>query len=260
MTQIAEPYIWNPRLPILAWPPLLTGRLLERQKRFLSTVLLDDGRTVTAHCPNPGRMTSILPQPERVYLSDLGPATSTRKLQFRWELAQTEEALVLVNTQLANQIAARLLDHQGAMRGKLRLEGELRREVSRTFSDGSTSRFDFQVGDPTSSGALLEVKQVSLRTPDHQGLAWAAFPDAVTQRGARHLKHLQERKRLGERTVLAYLVGRSDVDGVKVAKEIDPSYARAFTEAMKSGVEALGVRLRVTPVGVFFDDWLEVVP
>ncbi len=75
----------------------------------------------------------------------------------------------------------------------------------------------------------------------------AAFPDAVTTRGARHLRELATLARAGVRAVQLYCVNLSGIEAVRPAEEIDPAYAAALREAQAAGVEVLayGVDLSV---------------
>lgn len=240
-------------MKLISFGPLLKARLIRRYKRFLADAELESGELVTAHCPNPGRMTSILPECETIYLKDLGPSP-TRKLRYRWELASTRQTNILVNTQWANKVAAKLLE------GPLRTELELPEDsiVQSEVSYGE-SRFDFAYScQATGRSGYLEVKQVTLRVGDREGLRWAAFPDAVTARGARHLEHLGQLARMGVETRLLYVVGRDDVDAVRAAHEVDPNYAQVFGDARKSGVQIHAAGLKVDRGGLKFSKWLPV--
>ncbi|MFH7495235.1 DNA/RNA nuclease SfsA, partial [Pseudomonas syringae pv. tagetis] len=74
----------------------------------------------------------------------------------------------------------------------------------------------------------------------------AAYPHAVTQRGARHLRHLATLAREGVRAVLLYCVNLTGDDAVRPAKEIDLASASALREAHDAGVLILayGVQLK----------------
>ena len=78
----------------------------------------------------------------------------------------------------------------------------------------------------------------------------AFFPDAVTERGQRHLLELARLARQGRRAVLLYLLMRNDCDSVSPADAIDPLYARTLRRVVARGVEALAYAVRVSPRGL----------
>jgi sugar fermentation stimulation protein A len=220
--------------------PLIPGRLLRRYKRFLSDIQLDDGREVVAHCANPGSMLGLAEPGARVWCS---PARNpARKLQFSWELVESDGALVGIHTGRANALVGEALD-QGRI-AELAAYDSRRPEVRY----GQGSRVDFLLENP--AGALppcyLEVKSVTLK----RGGTLAEFPDAVTARGARHLAELSAMAAGGARAVLLFLVQRNDCSAVAPARDIDPAYAEALQGALNQGVEVLCYACQVSPAGI----------
>src|ERR1700748_596558 len=88
--------------------PLESGTLIVRYKRFFADVAMDDGRHITAHCPNTGPMLGLSSPGMRVWLSRSD--SPTRKLAYTLELVQQGEALVGANTLLPNRIAREALE------------------------------------------------------------------------------------------------------------------------------------------------------
>jgi sugar fermentation stimulation protein A len=95
------------------------------------------------------------------------------------------------------------------------------------------------------AGAPLEVKSVTLV---EDGIA--LFPDAVTARGARHVRELTERQREGHPAAILFVAQREDVREIRAAASIDPAFAGALQEAVEAGVRVLGRRCRVDLDGV----------
>ena len=87
----------------------------------------------------------------------------------------------------------------------------------------------------------------------------AAFPDAVTQRGAKHLRELAHLARDGIRAVQLYCVNLSGIEAVRPAEEIDSAYAEALREAVACGVEVLAYGVRLSHEEMVIDRRLDVL-
>ena len=213
--------------------PLVFGTLVRRYKRFMADVQLDDGRVVTAHCPNTGRMTGCVGEGWRVALSD--SRNPKRKYRYTWELVHNGMCWICVNTGRANTLAF------DAVTNGIVPELAGYSDVLREQKFGS-SRFDLLLRN-ASEKCYVEVKNVTLLTDD----GCYAFPDAVTERGRKHLHELIDAVRAGHRAAMLYVVARSDGDGFRASREIDPAYARALEHAAASGVEILAWQAAVSP-------------
>ena len=115
--------------------------------------------------------------------------------------------------------------------------------IDREVTVAEGSRFDFRLTDHPEYAApcWIEVKSVTLCEKRA-----ARFPDAVTERGRRHLEHLTARHRAGDRAALVFIVQRADADSVAPADDIDPAYGAALRDSVAAGVEvhALGASVR----------------
>lgn len=233
--------------PAMQFPdPLLRGTLIQRYKRFLADVTLDDGGTVTAHCPNPGSMMGLAAPGSEVWLS---PARNPeRKLRYTWELIRFEDRLVGINTGHPNKLVEEAI--AGAAIPELGGYGNLRREVRY----GENSRIDLLLEDGGRPDCYVEVKNVTLkRGPEGAGAedgGAAEFPDSVTKRGAKHLKEMSNMVAAGNRSVMVYVVQREDCDHFRLADDIDPDYAEAFAAARSAGVEAICYRCKIAVDGI----------
>ncbi|MBL4595611.1 MAG: DNA/RNA nuclease SfsA [Robiginitomaculum sp.] len=219
-------------------PPLLSGTLIQRYKRFLADVRLDDGETLTAHCANPGSMLGLVAPGNLVCLSD--SQNPKRKLQMTLELVQVDGAWVGVNTHLANKLAeAAITDGRIAP-----LSGYT--SIHREIKYGENSRIDLLLEAEGKPSCYVEVKSVTLSRS--KGLA--EFPDSVTTRGTKHLGELSAQVAAGARAVQLFVVQRSDCQTFTPAADIDPVYAAALSQAKQDGVEILAMTCQISPDGI----------
>lgn len=214
---------------------LQSAKLVRRYKRFLADVELENGECITLHCPNTGSMKNCQTPGSRVWFTDSG--NSKRKYPCTWQIVENADGqLVGVNTGLANQLVVEALQA-----GRVReLQGFTRLATEVPYGD-QNSRIDIVLEFPAGTApatCYIEVKNVSLGT----GARRAAFPDAVTLRGHKHLQELMLMRKQGHRAVLCFCVQISDVDVVVPADEIDPEYGRLLRQAAAEGVEVLAYR------------------
>ena len=230
-------------------PPLEEGRLIRRYKRFLTDIETLAGELLTIHCPNTGSMLNCMVEGGQVWFSR--STDPKRKLPGTWEIAETPQGrLACVNTARANQLVEEAL--RAGVITELNGFTALKREVP---YGQEKSRIDFRLEYPQGA-AYVEVKSVTL---GFDGSPVAAFPDAVTQRGAKHLRELAHLAREGVRAVQLYCVNLSGIDAVRPAVEIDAGYAAALREAKAAGVEVLAYGARVTPQEIIIDRRLNVM-
>ncbi len=215
------------------FPTLLKATLIKRYKRFLADVRLEDGRTVTAHCPNSGSMMGCKKPGSPVYLSYR--PSPRRKLAYTWEILKVGRCWVGINTGNPNQIIAEAIA-EGRI-PELEGYGTLKREVPY----GNRSRIDILLSEEDRK-CYVEVKNVTLA---YRGVAY--FPDAVTTRGTKHLRELEQVVRQGHRGVMLFLVHRSDGKLFRPADFIDPEYGETLRQASENGVEVLVYGAKVSP-------------
>jgi sugar fermentation stimulation protein A len=226
-------------------PPLVRGTLIQRYKRFLTDVRLDDGRLITATCPNTGSMLGLTAPGSVIWLSQSD--SPTRKYRFTWELVEADlgkgPALVGINTGHPNKLVYEALE--GRRIKPLAAYPSFRREVKY----GKNSRIDILLEGADKRLCYVEIKNVHLARK--HGLA--EFPDCETERGAKHLEEMSQMVREGHRAIMIFLIQRSDAKRFALARDIAPGFAAAYDRAIAAGVEAMALRCRMSPEEIVVD-------
>ena len=235
--------------------PLHDAVMIRRYKRFLCDVVIN-GEMMTVLCPNTGSMAGLTGEGNPVRIS--GPYEGRgRKYLYTLEQVQISrpdgrKVWVGVNTQLPNYLV-----EEAVLAGKIQgLAGYT--ETKREVKIGEHSRIDLVLSGDGLPKCWVEVKNVTLVMPDpmvkerfNQGNI-AAFPDAVTTRGAKHLRELVRKIENGDRGAMVYCIQRDDAELFAPAVCFDPGYTEELERAVERGVEVYPVVFRVGSGGVEF--------
>lgn len=234
------------------YPPLFSGTLIKRYKRFFADIALDSGETITAHCPNTGPMTGVCIPGNRVLVSRSD--NPTRKLPYTWEVIEVEDTVptwVGVNTAIPNRVVKAALDAH--LFPELGDYSQVLGEVA--YGQDKKSRIDFLLteGDASTPRIYVEVKNTTWVKEN-----LALFPDTVTTRGQKHLRELTSL--LPEfRAVMLYFINRGDCTHFSPGDSADPVYGQLLREAIALGLEVLPCRFQVTPEGIQYLGLAELV-
>jgi sugar fermentation stimulation protein A len=227
--------------------PTLEGRLLRRYKRFLADIEIPgEDEPIVAHCPNTGSLLGCVPAGAPCVLRD--SQDPKRKLRYTLQTVEVDGTWVNVDTGLPNKLVPEAV--AAGLVPTLRGYDRIRTEVKY----GKNSRIDVLLEKEDGARCYVEVKNTTLARGKR-----ALFPDAVTERGRKHLVELMEMVAEGHRSVMFFCVSRSDVTSFAPADDIDPAYGETLREAVAAGVELeawstvvgptsfeLGKRLRVS--------------
>lgn len=206
---------------------MVSGRFLARPNRFIARVEID-GKEEIVHVKNTGRCRELLPVGAEIWcqVSD-NPA---RKTRCDLITVRKGERLINMDSQAPNAAVKEWL-----LAGGLGAVENLRPET--TYGD---SRFDFSFvldGKP----CFLEVKGVTL---ENDGVC--AFPDAPTQRGAKHLRELTKAAKEGYGAYVLFVIQMENVKYLHPNDATDPEFGKALREAAENGVKVMAVDCAVS--------------
>ncbi len=211
----------------MTYSNMTPGTFLARPNRFIAHVEID-GQAEIVHVKNTGRCRELLHVGAQVWCQK--SSNPARKTKYDLITVRKGDRLINMDSQAPN-IAAR----EWLLSGGLGQVEHLRAET--THGD---SRFDFSFtleGKP----CFLEVKGVTL---EEDGIC--AFPDAPTQRGAKHLRGLQKCAEEGFGGFVLFVIQMSDVQYIHPNDATDPGFGKALREASAAGVRVLAVECSVT--------------
>ena len=211
----------------MTYDNMTPGVFLARPNRFIAHVRID-GREEVVHVKNTGRCRELLVPGCRVYCQRSD--NPNRKTKYDLIAVQKGDRLINMDSQAPNKAAGEWLASGGL--GEL---SELRAEVKH-----GDSRYDFSfVKD--GKRCFLEVKGCTL---EDDGVC--AFPDAPTERGAKHIRGLTAAVGEGYGGYILFVIQMSDVKYIRPHDETDPAFGAALREAARNGVQVLAMDCAVT--------------
>ena len=188
-----------------------------------------DGAVEICHVKNTGRCRELLVPGCTVWCQRSD--NPNRKTKFDLIAVQKGDRLINMDSQAPNKAAGEWLASGGL--GEI---SELRPEVRH-----GDSRYDFSFLKDGKRW-FLEVKGCTL---EEDGVC--AFPDAPTERGAKHIRGLTEAALAGYGAYILFVIQMSDVKYIRPHDETDPEFGRALREAAQNGVHILAMDCAITP-------------
>jgi sugar fermentation stimulation protein A len=224
---------------------LYPALLLRRYKRFLADICLPDGTELTIHCPNTGSMKNcVLPESPCWYsVSDSKTRKYPQTLEVvsapgnHWAGINTARTNDLVEDAIRTGVIAELQGYASLKREQVYGQEKSRIDFLLSDRELSTNKPD------DARKCYVEVKNVTLMEAEGEGF----FPDAVSERGSKHLRELMAMHAQGHRAVLIFCVQHTGIQTVRAAAHIDAVYAKTLHAAQAAGVEMYAYSAAIEP-------------
>ena len=218
---------------------MVQGTFIARPNRFIAHIEID-GKTEICHVKNTGRCRELLPPGAKVWCLDA--ESPSRKTRYDLITVQKGERLINMDSQAPNACVKEWL-----LAGGL---GEIE-DLKAEYKHGN-SRFDFSfIKD--GRRCYLEVKGVTL---ENDGVC--AFPDAPTQRGAKHLRELAELAKAGCGAYVLFVIQMEGVKYLHPNDLTDKPFGDALREAKNAGVEILAYDCKISVDSMKINEIVEV--
>ncbi|MBQ8236845.1 MAG: DNA/RNA nuclease SfsA [Oscillospiraceae bacterium] len=218
---------------------MVPGTFLARPNRFVAHVQIA-GQMQVCHVKNTGRCRELLPVGAEVWCAE--SSNPSRKTKYDLITVRKGHRLINIDSQAPNAAAKEWL-----LTGGFGAVENLKPEAKH-----GDSRFDFSF---TKDGRpwFLEVKGVTL---EHDGVC--AFPDAPTQRGARHLRGLAKLAQEGYGAAVLFVIQMADVKYIHPNDATDPEFGKALRQAAAAGVQVLAVDCEIGIDSMTIGDFVEI--
>ncbi len=221
---------------------IFKAKFIERPNRFIALVDID-GVVEKAHVKNTGRCRELLIKDADVILEKSD--NEERKTKYSLIAVYKGKTLVNMDSQVPNSVAAEALAD-----GKIAEIGVpdfIKREV--TFG---SSRFDIYFEKDGKKG-FIEVKGVTL---ENDGVA--AFPDAPTDRGRKHINELIKAKNEGYEAYILFVIQMKGVNEFVPNRNTDLEFSKTLLEAEKAGVRVVAYDCIVNESSIEVDKPIKV--
>ena len=208
---------------------IVSAKFISRPNRFIAMVDVA-GNELTVHVKNTGRCKELLIPGCTVYLEKA--ANPERKTPYDLVAVEKDGRSINIDSQAPNAVVKEYLESLGEYS-----------YIKPEYKYGE-SRIDFYMEKKDGARYLMEVKGCTLFK---DGIGY--FPDAPTERGAKHLRELIKAKSEGYHPIIAFVIQGEGISEVRPNVDTDPEFTKAFNDAKAAGVEVVFFLCKVKPDG-----------
>ncbi|MBQ7095673.1 MAG: DNA/RNA nuclease SfsA [Clostridia bacterium] len=220
---------------------IIQGRFIARPNRFIAIVEIN-GENAVCHVKNTGRCKELLIPNAKVWLEK--SQNPNRKTEYDLICVEKGNKIINMDSQAPNKIAEEWLPKSGIFSP----EAVFQREVK-----NKDSRFDLLAIDHGKK-TWIEVKGVTL---EEGGIA--RFPDAPTERGVKHVKHLTKIAKSGENSMILFVIQMKGIHHLEPNVLTHPAFGDALRIAAENRVKILAVDCLVSPESIIADQMIPVI-